>query len=167
MDVSKWPLDEIMQLPDHAFGRRWIVSVGRVGLNNNILYDISELALPEKFVIWEIIWCLDGVAGAAVNMEIALGDLVPTTDPEFQLLTNPIPDLGVAWLGFRYLLLRNYQSWRRMTLRQSVHASGRRLVGRFQETASAAAGAMIALTVSSLPREVPDWLISGRREFRG
>jgi len=167
MDVSKWPLDEIMQLPDHAFGRRWIVSVGRSGLSNNILYDISEAGLPERFVVWEIMWCGDGEILFVVSMALGLSDYLPTTDVEFWAFPRLISDLGIDINGNRMLFIRSEQSWRRMTLRQPVASGGRRLVGRFAETATKTAAAMIAITISSLPREVPDWLISGRREFRG
>ncbi|GAH72945.1 unnamed protein product, partial [marine sediment metagenome] len=54
MDVRNWPADRIMQLPDHCFGRRWLVSV--IGARSEIgpAFDISEAGLPEWTVIWNL-----------------------------------------------------------------------------------------------------------------
>ncbi len=55
MDIRNWPLSQIMQLPDAAFGRRWPVGLAYAFAGAGAEFDISEAALPERFVIWEVL----------------------------------------------------------------------------------------------------------------
>ncbi len=80
MDIRNWPLDRIMQLPDHCFGRRWPITLLTPVVQTVTYYDISEMALPEKCVIWELVFYGYGVLGGELTgWSFALGDVLPTT----------------------------------------------------------------------------------------
>jgi len=162
MDVRDFPMDWIMQLPDHCFGRRWPVSVGWPLSAAGTFYDISESGLPERCVIWEVLLNVisHGTNGLVV-VNLALGDVLPTTAAEFQANEMLLRDFGwynlaqfniTAGIGDQ-VSLRN--------LRVPVMAAGRRLIGRCISGAQGS-DAFLSIVVSSMPTEVPDWLISGR-----
>ena len=54
MDISSWPMERIMLLPDNLFGQRYLY-----GRQNGVSDDDTEgltieATLPERMVIWEV-----------------------------------------------------------------------------------------------------------------
>ncbi len=162
MDIRDWPIDRIMQLPDCAFGRRWPIRLAKILEDGNAVFDLAEAALPERCVIWEVGFLTVGAFGVSAETGLSLGELLPTSEAQFRALElvfsgvdSPISGRGhfeVAadgWAGV-------------MTLRQPMQPAGRRLVARFIRHRGSALSAGIIVVVSSIPTEVPDWLISGQ-----
>ena len=54
MDVTKWPIDQIMQLPDHCFGRRWWVGTQCYADDGKVGYGFAEEPFPDQFVLWAV-----------------------------------------------------------------------------------------------------------------
>lgn len=160
MDVSRWGLGRIMQLPDHCFGRRWPVGVYASTGGTGTYYDISEAGLGDRCVVWQASYWTGGEATARLLVSLSLGDVLPVTDAEFDALEPVFSDLGRIRLARRGIDLAGVGVFVSFLMRLPVMAQGRRLVGRFEVLASALAPPAAVLTVSSIPREVPDCLLS-------
>jgi len=128
--------------------------------DNAPAWDISELAFPEKAVIWEWgIWCQDqGVYMASVRL--ALGDQLPASAAMMNGLEPMIPGLGATGAEPRYITAMGFSGIRFNNVRIPLAAGGRRLVleatGVPAKTPVCGAG----VVVSGVPQEVPWWLIS-------
>ena len=144
-----------MQLPDAAFGRRWPVGLAYVFTGAEAEFDISEAALPERFVIWEVLSNVIGTFNGDCTHTLALGSKLPTSDAQFnglELLFGGIISKDGFRGAFTTISLAQ-QGFSR--LRQPVISSGRRLVGRAIRDAGAPAGGTISIIISSLPTDVP------------
>jgi len=160
MDVSKWGLGRIMQLPDHCFGSRWPVGLAVVGSPAAGVFDITELALPEVCVIWELSAWYDTAELGQMYFELRLGDMVPTTWAEFQL--NELLFRGVRYgpgvNGYFHITSMTSIDWR--NLKMPVQSAGRRVILGVPAGVAIATRIQVVITVSSIPREVPDCLLS-------
>lgn len=160
MDIRDWPLDRIMQLPDHCFGRRWPIGLQATLLNAEPVFDISEFALPERCVIWEVVLVGRIAAFASVELCLALGDQLPPDDAAFAVLELVFGGVESA-AGVRGAIETPTLSIHQVTkLRVPLQTSGRRFVGRFIRREAMVAAADVIIVVSSIPREVPDCLLS-------
>lgn len=160
MDVSRWGLDQLMMLPDHCFGRRWPVGVYSENTAADVYYDISEAGLGDRCVIWQAIVYHSGPDTTALNISLALGDQMPADDAEFDALEPLFSDLGRRFEGRRVIDQGSFMSLLSIPMRMPIQAQGRRLVGRFAIAWAPAIPPAVILVVSSVPREVPDCLLS-------
>ena len=156
MNISDWPMQKIMSLPDHMFGRRFLISCQMIITGVHPLWDISEIAFPETAVIWEMRFGSCAEETIEVLMKFALGDQLPTTIAQFDRLEPIFNGLGVAGPGPRnnHILGTNNIEMRR--LKMGVRTSGRRLVLQVLNLGATQAFTHVMLTVSGLPREIPD-----------
>ncbi|MBA7611089.1 hypothetical protein ES703_18305 [subsurface metagenome] len=160
MDIRDWPMDQIMQLPDCCFGRRWPIGVSVFGDEVTTYYDISELALPERCVIWKLNLSCPMYSTAIIYTSLALGDQLPVADAQFDAMEPLFRDIGALLAGRRVVNFNRMGGAIDVSMRMPVATNGRRLVGRFEWLAAAAAQVVVVLTVSSIPTEVPDCLLS-------
>jgi len=160
MDVRSWGLGQIMQLPDHCFGERWPIAVAVLGAVTSPRFDIAEMALPERCVIWEFS-ALYQVAGLAIaDFEVRLGDVLPTTLAQFReydLLFRGVRQLAVPD-GIFHIASSTSVSWQ--NLKMPVLSTGRRFVLGVEAGQAVNNPLQVAFTVSSIPTEVPDCLLS-------
>ena len=162
MNIRGWPLDRIMQLPDCCFGRRWPIFFSDKRETAGDTFYISEFALPERCVLWEINFNWEQfvpVVGAYVkgSVGIALGDILPANLVEFIALESMIPGADQILTGGRVLVADMH-----LKMKNLYQVSGRRVVVRFYAPGPTSWYATLGLIVSSIPTEVPDWLCSGR-----
>lgn len=160
MDIRNWPIDKIMQLPDHCFGRRWPIGLLGSPYLDNPVFDISEASLPDTTVIWKLSMWTSSLTAKPLFVEIRLGDHLPTTDAEFWAM-EPV------FSGVRDAnnLPSSFEFNRNMLIftgdmKMAVKAQGRRLVVRFVADDPLAINIFVNIVVSSVPTEVPDWLCS-------
>lgn len=161
MNISDWPLGKIMQLPDHLFGRRFIISCHARVAGEATVYDISEIAFPEIFVIWEAHFLTWETENTETTYRVAMADFLPALGPEMENLEPLFPGLGVTGPEPRYIYFKEYQRLHMSKLRIPVRASGRRLVVEMYNSFTFSSIMGLFLTVSSIPKEIPDCLISG------
>lgn len=161
MDIKDWPLGKIMQLPDCCFGRRFLVCAERSALDAPELFDISEMALPEMCVLWQVI--LQTYNGDAIlhNCRVALGDQLPTSTAMLDTLEPLVPGLGVQGAEPRDISIQPGSHFVSMDVRQLLQAMGRRLVVGVRSAMLKETFVRVVVVVSSIPTEVPDWLCSG------
>ena len=81
MDVSKWPLNKIIQLPDWCFGQRWWVGVNiGTALAEAVPFIIDE-SLPDVFVLWDVIVLSAQATGQTrTDLTVRLCSQIPTTE---------------------------------------------------------------------------------------
>lgn len=160
MDIRNWSLDQVMQLPDHCFGRRWPIVLIKTALGPGVAWDISDMALPEQCVIWEVFWWINADEFMDYLIDMRLGDHLPAAAGEFIVMEPLFRDFGLhtnngysivpAWNGAFY----------RLSVRMPIAAAGRRLVVQFYNTLSGSVYGGAGIVISSIPKEVPDCLLS-------
>ena len=157
MNIAKWNDAELMKLPDHLFGSRFVVSCEAAMLGVGQTFDMSEIALPERCVIWELIRDCPMPSGVGDGYRLALGDQLPTTHAQFMALDPLISGLGAQGPEPRLISQRYVGVGASVrNIKQFIRPAGRRLVVE----AHASTGPMwviILLVVSSVPQEIPDW----------
>ncbi len=160
MDIRDWSLDKIMQLPDCAFGRRWPMVVCRAILAAAEEFYLFRMALPEWTVFWELrVWCTIP-ATTGVRFGLALGQVAPADLAEFKGLEPVFPCIedGSGQIGM--LDISQYSPQGLATIRHPVKTASRRLIYYGQNPTAAAVIICLAVVISSVPREVPDWMCS-------
>jgi len=160
MDIRNWPLDKIMQLPDHCFGRRWPVLFSQGLSAPGTKYFISEMGLPDRCVLWElccsVVSEVVGVPYECVPFSLALGDNLPVGFNQFWEFENMFPEADEISQRMKLFRGNLYLT----QLRKPYAAQGRRVVLRVEEVASASWPFSLGLVFSSIPKEVPDCLLS-------
>lgn len=160
MDIRSWALHQIMQLPDNCFGRRFLVSCCVAAGAGVAAWDISELAFPERAVIWEFGMTNVGTTQELDSFRLALGDVLPTSTAIMDALEPVFPGLGLTGLSPRQIYTGWISPMHLSRLRFPIMASGRRLVFEATGLADKTPLVTVMLLVSSIPVEVPDCLFS-------
>ncbi len=161
MDIRNWSIDDIMKLPDNCFGRRWFVGLTAVLESADAAFDISEMALPEKCVIWSVNLHPTTAIGSLNSIGLALGDHLPVTEPEFAAFDLLFPDWMDDISGRGHLLSPYLSPLSFGRIRKFIPSAGRRIVLRGIRVEGTGLRVAAQLVVSSVPTEAPDWLISG------
>lgn len=160
MDIRDWPLDQILQLPDSYLGRRDMVTVhlDKTGIGTG--WAFSPQGFPERMVVWEFWLQIAASDETLVGVKIRLGDALPTTAAE-------VIALEPLFANFGFLVANDYQLevvppvlLRFNRLKKPIQTMGRRLVIQAGHAISANFFLNIGVIFSSIPKEVPDWLIS-------
>jgi len=162
MRMDNWPLERIMRLPDWCFGRRFVISATASGVNGALAWDISELSFPEVCVVWSFTFWLRRDDFDIETFRVALGTQLPVAAAMMNALEPLIPGLGIQGAAPRQILMSSYGAATILTLRTPLETGGRNLVIEGTPSAAKSGSATGALVVSSMPREVPDWLISAK-----
>ena len=162
MGYVKLSLDEMLRLPDHVFGRRFVISCATAGIQDTVQWDISELAFPNIAIIWGIhFWSTE----PGINTDwirLAVGPRLPTSVAEM----NELPDL-IQGLGYQQVRPRrismNYIGFQNiLNMRTVIHSNGGHLILELDTMVTQGSDVTVAVVTSGVPKEVPDWLISGR-----
>ena len=159
MDIRNWPVGRIMQLPDWCFGQRYPVCCNPQSYNDALGWDISEISLPESFVLWEFLWDNYAQTGAGDYIRVALGDQLPTSHAMFMLNEPLIQGLGEQGAEPREIHGYFYSSLHIHNIRKHYKSSSRRLVCECYAAADKSNHTNIVIVVSPVPTEVPDWLV--------
>jgi len=160
MDIRNWGLDELMMLPDHCFGSRWPIMLRLEGAAVADVFAISTMALPERCIIWEVRTIVLGTFGVFDTVGLRLGDNLPGSLAEFyemDLLLRGLP--GRVGTGSE-LCVTSMAPLRMNMLKYPLKSAGRRLVVGMRAGVMAGKVVCVNVVVSSVPREVPDCLLS-------
>jgi len=156
-DISSWGWGQILELPDHLFGRRYVVGCAVALPGAGAVFEISLAALPERCVIWEWSVVSDIAYSEGGSVALALGDVAPTTEAGFTGLPTLLPDIGLMTWGTRYIMVSRDCQYDLRCLKVGLNTHGQRLVVRFYQAGSSPRRAMVNLVVSSVPRSIPEW----------
>lgn len=166
MDISNWPVGRIMQLPDWCFGNRWVVACDSGDYNVSDSFGIVRTGVPDRCVIWEIFVSQVGATSGLVRFELGWADQLVTTSAQWTALQKMFPCQGQQdRVDFRFGCLGD-APWHINGLRLVSPAAGLRPAIRNDGSGSTGITAQACFVISSLPKEVPDWLISGQGRFR-
>ena len=160
MDIRNWPMDRIMQLPDCCFGRKWPIACEVEGPTIGAVFDISEVAFPEKCVLWQLSFETFNEDTVIHASRLAIGDQLPTTAAMMDALEPLFYGLGAQGAEPRTIGVRPGNEFMSIDIRQPLNAMGRRLVLQVTSGLAKVTWVRVVVVVSSMPTEVPDWLLS-------
>lgn len=161
MDISKWPLDKIMALPDWCFGMQWWVG-NYVGTTGGVMtYFLIEESVPNRFVLWDVMFCIPmQTAGVRADATLRLCNEAPT---DISVKTMPYLVRGFSERVLYYeFKLPQKQTTHIGPMRIGVESQGKHVGGGLKlvsETANCESS--VSLLISGIPREVPDWVVLG------
>jgi len=151
-----------MRLPDWCFGRRWWVGSYCGSTGGTAYYGISEEQLPDKFVVWGVFIsnrspnCLE-----ALRLTVRLGDHIPANVADANAMERLFKNITIPTITYEFYPQQNAMTWVNIQ-RQLIESSGRRLAFVANGDQAIAYEMTVGVQISSLPKEVPDWLISGQ-----
>jgi len=161
MDVSKWSLHKRMALPDWCFGPKWWLGdyIGTAAAGTTYFY-FSDTP-PDVFCLWDIIICPGGiVAGIRFDITLCLCKEAPIAG-NIRLLTRLLRQFGTPGAYYDLHLPPNVTT-HIGPMKCLIEANNNGVGGAlkiFSETANCES--TVSLLVSGLPKEVPDWVVSG------
>ena len=161
MNIEDWPMNEIMQLPDEVFGRRWPYSMSDLDFDIIKSYTIHETKLPEWIVVWECYLVVTREIPSTADMSLALGMNLPTSDAEFEELEKLFPYWYGSTAGRGWVTVPGTAPVRMEKGKVLIHSAGRRLILGCQRVVGTATGSIVTLTLSGVPKDLPRWLKSG------
>ena len=166
MDISRWDIEKIMQLPDWCFGKRWWVGIYIGPAADEANYFLIPESVPDVFVLWDVLICAVGHTTAThCNVSLRLCRQVPNggtlktyrrllrglSDPK-QFYDVHLPPVSCTHLG---------------PMRNLIEARNDRIGGVFKLVAETVSSEnQVACLISGIPREVPDWVVSGLAGLR-
>lgn len=156
-DISNWGWGQLLELPDHLFGRRYCVGCSVAAVLPGTYFDISEMALPEKAVIWCVHAQFASTALGFATVSLALGDQLPANDAEFNQLEQLLPDIGYHVLTRRDFHFGSESPFILCDMKLCVDTHGRRLVMRAMKTLPGSHFIESSIAISSIPRSLPEW----------
>lgn len=160
MDIRNWPMDRIMQLPDSAFGQKFPICVSSLGIELAPAWDISELGMPEVCVLWSLTLQSWSNSTNLMYYRLALGDQLPTAAAQVDILDPLIPGMGAQGGAPRRVVIHTSPMAITVPMRKLIPAMGRRIVLEVVSEAFKLVWVNVIAVVSSVPKEVPDCLLS-------
>lgn len=161
MRIDNWPMDRVMRLPDWCFGRRWWVGEYMGSGDGLVYYRLGEEELPDKFVVWGIMLsarspnCLE-----SLRLTIRLGDHVPANVADALTMDRLLKGVSRPTIVYEINPISNGMEWIQCE-RQIVESQGRRLVMVSNGDQTIAYELTVGVLISSVPKEVEVWQISG------
>lgn len=162
MNISNWPIGRIMQLPDCCFGQKWLVTAEGYSANGARAWDMSELAYPDRMVLWEVNLCWVFSDDWGQRARIAMADVLPRTAGMMSANVPLLQGIGIQGPEPRFIYSNIYGGNEKISLRKYMEPQGKRLVIEAYSTAEHYLRIRVHTVVSSMPNEVPEWLISGQ-----
>jgi len=160
MDISAWPIESILQLPDHCFGPKQFVGMISGKEGDGVDYVVSSVVLPAHMVVWALYCSCRQTAITAWKLGFRIGPVAVYVTATYNALPRVFPNLGHA----DFL----YEIWSQPTemlywggFKQYHATGGNRLVIALKTVSGtgyreAAAG----IVISEVPTEVPNCLIT-------
>ena len=160
MDISQWPAERILQLPDWVFGRKFPICANVILNSGTWAADISEIGFPDPCILWSLTLGWYRHSANTIWARIALGDKLPANDAEVMTFQPLIHGFGLQGPEPRKLISYMGSSGWGFQLKDFVRTGGRHLVVSAAATAAQYCYLYVIAVVCSVPKEVPDWLIS-------
>ena len=159
IDISGWSLGEKMMLPDHAFGVRNLVTFSNSVPTVTTEWHRFLSALPDHIVIWNIKAITGAIPPAFGTVRLALGDVVPTSDAEFNELEQIGMGGGLQTGRGARIVCDSVSGSDYVMLKLLVSPQGRRFVVRFRNNDVGSDNMQLAVIYSAVPRSIPKWMI--------
>ena len=157
MDISKWPIEKVMQLPDSAFGTRFVLSFSQTVPGFIFKWGLSELSFPDRAVIYSLAIIVQSPVDRDVGVRISLGLELPRTIEQFDTLPSLLPNFGIVSGGRLTIPFITAANYRLDFLRQPVLAQGKKLAVELSSPSSGTSLVSVFVVVAAIPDEVPDF----------
>lgn len=162
MNIDNWPMDRIMRLPDWCFGRRWFVGTYCGEAGGGVAYFTCQESLPDKFVVWGVLFCARNPAPVNVmRVTIRLGDHTPVSGADAMTMERLFKGISTPGILYEFYSSQWDLSWN-VIERILIETAGRRIQVVTNGDQANAYEMTVAVLISALPKEVPDWLSSGQ-----
>ncbi len=125
-------------------------------------WDISEIALPERCVLWEVTAFPVGAWAADDAFRMALGDQLPTSLAMMSSLNPLLHGMGRQGPEPRQTHINSYVSFAVRRLRVLIESCSMRPILEVKPVGDPKISLNVVLVFSSIPREVEDWLLSAK-----
>jgi len=159
MDISKWSVGKIMQLPDWCFGARWWVGEYMGSTGGEVYYRGGEEVLPQRFVLWGILISARSVnCLEALRLTIRLAGSAVATVADAKMLERLLKGVSISDILYEFYVNQNGVTWVGCE-RQLVEPNGKKLSLVTNGDQSIAYEMTVGILISDLPTEVPDWLV--------
>lgn len=162
MAKKQWRHDELMQLPDYVFGRRWPVFCDQQIAGLGSAWDIAEIGLPNYGVIWQFRYIMTTDELNTQTWRVALGDRLPATQAEMDALDPLMQGLGTQGPEPRHSFGRFQIEEGFWDFRMPVAFQSRKMILEVNGVADHFLTCRTVIVVSAMPREVPEWILSER-----
>lgn len=162
MRTDKLAFGQIMQLPDWCFGRRYWTGSYLGSTQGTAYYHIAEEDLPDYFVVWGLLICNRSPSCTeAIRLTMRLGTFLPTNVNEIRAMDRVYKHISVANIVYEFYVAPNAVTYIPAE-RLLIESAGRRLTYLSNGDQNNAYEMTAGILISSLPKEVPDWALSGR-----
>lgn len=161
MNIENWSIEKKMQLPEWCYGTKYVISAAARILGVGPEYDISELSFPDVAVIWQV--AITHVISNSFDnyFRVGLAMQIPTTAAEMNQSMELLPGYGTK--GSKPRIMNSYSPHKheKFECKIPIKPQGRKLVVEVVAVATKEIAIRMAVVVSSIPKEVPDWVVSG------
>lgn len=161
MDVSKWSLQSRMALPEWCFGPKWWIGDYIATTADTAKYFFFSDLPPDVFVLWDVFVAQGGYAAATkIDLTLCLCRQAPVSG-DIKTLTRLMRQFGTPGQAYDLHLPPNTAN-HLGPMKVLVEANNNGLGGVMilpSETANCEN--TVAVLISALPKEVPEWVVSG------
>lgn len=162
MRIDNWPLDRIMRLPDWCFGRRWWVGEYCGNVNGGAYQVVGTEELPDKFVVWGVlVSCMSPNCLQALRVTLRLADNLAAFTAAPLNYDRLLKGISIPTITYEFYANQNGVTWINAE-REIVESGGKRLAIQTNGDQAILYEATVAILISALPKEVPDWLFSAQ-----
>lgn len=160
MDISKWPLDDIMQLPNWCFGRRELYYSYVKTPELAYRWDIIDKELPDIMVIWYVrinSWqCND----TGSELRLVLSSKLPESHEEVMASEPLIRGFGSEGVEPKVIKFAENRMLPVHNLKLPIITAGRYIAVEASPNGMGQFRADVIIVASGVPKEIPDWLTS-------
>lgn len=160
IDITSWGAGKIAQLPDHAFGQKWpVITQHRVAADSKTIW-MAKQSIPDKIMLWGIIATGYRASNELNGYKFAMGDQEPADETAFNLGQRIFKgDLDSDTQ--EGLISTSSTTETEIKLRVILEPGGRRFMQLCSNGhATTVSRITIQYLISSIPRSIPEWLVS-------
>lgn len=162
MDISKWTPDQILGLPDFVFGRKFPIFGSLKAGSTTWVTDLSEVGFPDPCVLWEFHLQSLIYGSNDAYVRVGLSNRVAANEAEFMTFLPFLHGLGFQGPEPRGVYFCAGAGSLDFRCKMIVRTGGLRLTVCSLSTAAGIYRFNVSAVVSGIPKEVPDWVFSGR-----
>lgn len=158
-DITKWTIDQILKLPDSAFGGLYSIGVDNVQVGAGSSFEISEQTITQDSVLLEVAWEFLGDGIGSDTFRFTMAPQAPATAAANSLNDALLPGVGLTGADPKYMLLAGTQQAQAIRQRRFIRAKGQKLISEMTIVTGTYLMARVIATFGVVPKEVPDWMI--------
>lgn len=156
--LSELGVNDLAMLPDWVFGRRWCAGFQVYSNAASGVGVADEQSMPDRVMVWSLTLWSNYSGGAGQYVRIGLGNGAPATEAAILECEPLFRGLGQPGAEPRRIVLDKYMYPYTLPMRLLVERRNRQIVGWYNDAAATARWALVAMSVSAVPTELPVWV---------